>query len=69
MRVRDNGFYWTAQQGGYLPAVMCCFNRIQPNQNSEPYSCGPGLLPDNYRYPRTEASRGGWGVGSSSPSL
>jgi hypothetical protein len=51
MRVRDNGFYWTAQQGGYLPAVMCCFNRIQPNQNSEPYSCGPGLLPDNYRYP------------------
>jgi hypothetical protein len=50
------------------PATVRSFSWIHPNQNSEPYSCGPGLLPDNYRT-RTSASRGGWGVGNGSPSL
>ena len=31
------------------PATVRSFSWIHPNQNSEPYSCGPGLLPDNYR--------------------
>ena len=33
MRMRDNGFCWTVQQGGYLPAVT----------QLQPYSTKPKL--------------------------